>query len=322
MDAILVTGASGFVGGGLLSRLVRDGFIGNYATRNHNASLVLPSWQNIAVGNITENTCWSNALEGVNTVVHTAARVHVMNESGPDALSKFEEVNVAGTINLAKQAANSGVRRFVFLSSIKVNGDFTNIGSPFSSDSVVSPNDSYAISKYKAEQYLFKLAENSDMEVVVIRPPLVYGPMVKANFYNMMVWVNKGLPLPFGAIENKRSLVALDNLVDLIIKCVSHEDAANQIFLVSDDEDLSTTQLLRRTAEAMDLTSRLIPIPHRLLKSSLKIIGKSGLAERLCGSLQVDISKTKELLEWTPPLSVDEGLKKTVKEFLRMKSIK
>jgi nucleoside-diphosphate-sugar epimerase len=239
-----------------------------------------------------------------------------MHDESSDPLAEFRKVNVEGTLNLARQAAEAGVRRFIFISSIKVNGEGTPLGSPYRADAQPQPADSYGISKMEAEQGLRALAAETGMEVVIIRPTLVYGPGVKANFLSMMRWLHKGVPLPFGAIHNQRSLVALDNLVDLIVTCIDHPAAANQTFLVSDGEDLSTTELLRRMATALGKPARLLPVPSWLLEAGASILGKKALSQRLCGSLQVDISKTRELLGWTPPLSVDAALRKTAAHFL------
>ncbi len=244
--------------------------------------------------------------------------VHVMNDSSSNPLEDFREVNTHGTLNLAQQAADAGVKRFIFISSIKVNGESTELGLPFKSDDHFIPTDPYGLSKYEAEVGLRKIAEKTGMEVVIIRPPLVYGPGVKANFAAMMKWVNKGLPLPFGGIKNnKRSLVSVDNLVDLIITCIDHPKAVNQTFLVSDDEDLSTSQLLSNMASALNVPNRLLPIPASWLSLVAKLLGKPAIAQRLCGSLQVDISKTKKLLNWRPPYSTAECMKKTADVFLK-----
>jgi nucleoside-diphosphate-sugar epimerase len=233
-----------------------------------------------------------------------------MDDREGEPLKAFREVNVVGTLNLARQAAAAGVKRFIFISSIKVNGEQTPLGQLFFSHDVPSPEDFYGISKHEAEQGLRELAAETGMEVVIIRPPLVYGPDVKGNFANMIKLVGKGLPLPLGAVHNKRSLVALDNLVDLIITCIDHPGAANETFLVSDGEDLSTTQLLQGVAEAMGKPSRLIPVPAGLLKFGATLLGKKALAQRLLGSLQVDISHTQKCLNWTPPLTVKQGLQR------------
>jgi UDP-glucose 4-epimerase len=233
-----------------------------------------------------------------------------MQEATADPLEEFRRVNVQGTLNLARQAAAAGVRRFVFVSSIKVNGEATQLGRPFTADDAPAPLDSYGVSKMEAEQGLREIALQTGMEVVIIRPSLVYGPSVKANFAAMMRWLKRGVPLPLGAIHNQRSLVSLDNLVGLIVTCLTHPAAANQTFLVSDGEDASTTELLRRMGQAMGHPARLIPVPTSWLKLAAAMVGKRDVAQRLCGSLQVDISKTRELLGWAPPVSLDEGLRR------------
>jgi UDP-glucose 4-epimerase len=259
---------------------------------------------------LAPSTDWSTALNGVSVVVHCAARVHVMRDTSVDPLEEFRRVNVQGTLNLARQAAAAGVRRFVFVSSIKVNGEATQPGCPFTADDILAPLDPYGVSKMEAEQALREIVRQTGMEVVIIRPPLVYGPGVKANFAAMMRWLQRGVPLPLGAIHNQRSLVALDNLVDLIMTCIKHPAAANQTFLVSDGEDASTTELLRRMGQAMGHPARLLPVPASWLKLAAGLIDKRDVAQRLCGSLQVDISKTRELLGWVPPVSLDEGLRR------------
>ena len=241
-----------------------------------------------------------------------------MNEEADDPLAEFRRINVDGTMRLARQAAEAGVRRFVFVSSVKVNGDCSQPGHPFLADQTPAPGDSYAISKCEAEAALRELTQEAAMEVVIIRPPLVYGPGVKANFLAMMRWLQRGVPLPLGGVtDNRRSLVYLDNLVDLIVTCVDHPAAANQTFLVSDDEDLSTEALLRRIAGALGRPARLIAVPAGLLTLGARLIGHSAVAQRLCGSLQVDIEKTKELLGWTPPISLDDGFRRTAVHWLQ-----
>jgi nucleoside-diphosphate-sugar epimerase len=234
-----------------------------------------------------------------------------MDDTATNPLDEFRKVNVDGTLNLARQAAQAGVERFVFISSIKVNGESTPLEQPFHADDVPMPVDAYGISKHEAEQALRQLADETGMEVVIIRPPLVYGAGVKANFYSMMRWLDKGIPLPLGAIHNQRSLVALDNLVDLILTCTQHPAAANQTFLVSDGEDLSTSELLRRMANALGKSATLLPIPAGWLQFGAALLGKSAVAQRLCGSLQLDIVKTRQLLNWTPPVSVTAALQQT-----------
>ena len=305
---ILVTGANGFIGRALCSEALARGAAVRGVTR---ALCDLPiGVENFAVGGIDGNTDWQDVLTGCEVVVHLAARVHVMQEATADPLTEFRRVNVQGTLNLARQAAAAGVRRFVFVSSIKVNGDATQLGRPFTADDAPAPLDAYGVSKMEAEQGLCEIARKTGMEVVIIRPPLVYGPGVKANFASMMRWLRRGVPLPLGAIHNQRSLVALDNLVDLLVTCLMHHAAANQTFLVSDGDDVSTTQLLRRMGQAMGRPARLVPVPVCWLKLAAAMVGQRDVAQRLCGSLQVDIEKTRRLLGWTPPVSLDEGLKK------------
>lgn len=313
---ILVTGANGFVGRALCTELARREYGVRGAVRDISCATGFPCELTV-VDDIGPDTDWVNALRGVDTLVHLAARVHVMRETASDSLSAFRMVNTAGTESLARQAARAGVRRFVYLSSIKVNGERTLVGRLFTEEDEPAPLDSYGISKYEAEEALRKIAQETGMEVVIIRPPLIYGPGVKANFLSMMRWLHKGVPLPFGAINNRRSLVALDNLIDFIVACLEHPAAANQTFLVSDGEDLSTTDLLLRVAVALNVPARLLPVPQKLLDACLKAVGKGDLAQRLCGSLQVDITKARKMLDWKPLIPVDEGLHRTAEYFLR-----
>ncbi len=313
---VLVTGATGFVGSALVRALDnQSGYLPVSVVRSK-ANAAVANAQSFYISDISSSTEWGDSLKGVAVIVHAAARVHVMKEVAADALTEFRKINVEGTVNLARQAAQAGVKRFVFISSIKVNGEETNPGHPFTADDNPAPSDPYGISKKEAEGALLALSQETGMEVVIIRPTLIYGPGVKANFRNMMGWLKKGIPLPFGAIHNKRSLVSLENLVSLILVCLKHDNAAGQIFLVSDGVDLSTTELLNRTAEALGVKSRLIPVPERLLVFCAVALGRRALSQRLCGSLQVDISKTRTLLGWNPPVSVQDALNRTAKEFL------
>jgi nucleoside-diphosphate-sugar epimerase len=308
---VLVTGASGFVGAALCSSLQYSNLCVLGAVRKLNQAKLHHKikCKEIAIGDISIETNWHESLRDVTHVVHLAARVHVMHEKSADPLEEFRRINVDATVNLAKQAASVGVKRFVYLSSIKVNGEFTEDGWPFTAGDVPAPVDPYGISKFEAEAALRQIAIETGMEVVIIRPPLVYGPGVKANFDSMMRWLRRGLPLPLGALtHNKRSMVALGNLVDLITVCLSHPAAANQTFLVSDAEDLSTTDLLQKTATALGVHARLFAVPPALLKLVAKLLGKKAVYQRLCGSLQIDMTKTQQLLNWKPPLSVQEGL--------------
>jgi nucleoside-diphosphate-sugar epimerase len=270
----------------------------------------------VSVGDLGPDTDWRNALGDVKAVVHTAARVHMMGDRAAEGLAKHRRINVDATLNLARQAVASGVRRFVFLSSIKVNGESTPIDRPFIADDPPNPTDAYAVSKHEAEAGLWQLARETGLEVVVIRPVLVYGPGVKANFLSMMRWIDKGFPLPFGAIHNARSLVAIENLIDLIRTCLQHPAAPNQTFLVSDAEDLSTPDLLRRTGAAMGRPVHLVPVPGFVLRSAATIVGRADAGQRLCASLRVDIRKTQTLLSWSPGISVDQALRRTVLHFL------
>ena len=314
---ILVTGARGFVGRALCAELLLRNCEVRYVVRNLANVSEKNSTGVYEVLDIGATTNWTEALFNVDIIVHLAARVHIMHDNAADPLTVFRAINVEGTLNLARQAAAAGVRRFVFVSSIKVNGEQTQIGQPFTEKDRAVPVDPYGISKYEAEVGLRRITKETGMEVVVIRPVLVYGPSVKGNFLSMMRWLHKGIPLPLGSIKNSRSLVALDNLVDLIVTCLHHPAAANQTFLVSDGEDISTTQLLQYTASAMGVSSRLMPVPALMIQVAAKLLGKGEVAQRLCGNLQVDISKARQLLGWAPPISVREGLRRAVKGYVQ-----
>jgi len=315
MKNVVVTGASGFVGTELCAELTRRSFRVRPVIREpKNTSL-----DEISVGNIGPDTHWGNALDKADVVVHLAARVHIMHKENAEQINIYHEVNFEGTMALANQAVQAGVKRFVFISSIKVNGEKSRLGQPFTAQDAARPVDPYGMSKEETEKALLELAESTGLEVVIIRPVLVYGPGVKANFRSLMKWINMGVPLPLGLVDNKRSLVALDNLVDLIITCVEHTKAVNQIFLVSDGEDLSTTELLQRVGKALGKPARLIPVPCRLIGFAAALIGKRDFSQRLLGSLQVDITKTREILNWSPPVSVDDALKNTAQSFLKNK---
>ena len=316
MSCILVTGANGFVGSKLCQVLIDNSDTVHAITRRQNFPLETSTLKYFSVNNIGSDTQWERALDRVDCVIHLAARVHVMLDSSSNPLAIYREVNTVGTMNLARQALKAGVKRFIYISSIKVNGESTSKNTSFKASDETFPTDPYAISKYEAEQQLFELTKNTNMSIVVIRPPLVYGPGVKANFFSMMRWVNKEIPLPLGLIHNKRSLVALDNLVDLILVCSTHKAAVNQVFLVSDGNDLSVTQLLQSMAKALDKTSRLIPVPVWLLRLGATILRQTNISNRLLDSLQVDMRKTQELLNWEPSITAEEALKETANHFI------
>lgn len=273
--------------------------------RPNNWSIECPLFE---VGEIGPETDWSDALLGIDSIIHTAARVHVMNDMSINPLLEFRKVNVEGTLNLARQAAKAGVKKFIFLSSIKVNGESTQKGKPFTDSDMPCPEDHYGISKYEAEEGLRLIANNTAMKVTIIRPVLVYGLGVKGNFLSLIRLQKMGFPLPLGAIRNSRSFISLDNLINFIEVCLHHPAADNQTFLVSDGEDISVTQLLQLTALVMNIKSRLIPVPISIIRFGARLLGREIVAARLCGNLQVDISKAQELLGWTPPLSVKDGL--------------
>lgn len=313
---ILVTGATGFVGSALIERLAQAKDVHVTAAVRRRGDLP-GSVRLQLVQDLAPETDWHQALSGMKVVIHAAARVHLMNDTAADPLEEYRRINTRGTLNLARQAADAGVKRFIFISTIKVNGEGTKPGAPYRASDKPAPEDPYGVSKLEAEQGLKELAKETGMEVVIIRPVLVYGPGVKANFQAMMMLVSKGLPLPLGAIHNKRSLVALDNLVDLIVTCIDHPAAANQTFLASDGEDLSTTELLRRIGKALGKPARLLPIPASLLELGAALLGKRAVAQRLLGSLQVDISHTCNTLGWKPPVTLDQALAKTARYYLR-----
>lgn len=308
MSKILVTGANGFVGSSLCDTLCRHGVDFVPAVRKADMN------GQISVGDLSSDTDWTAALDGCDVVIHLAARVHVMNDSATDPLAAFRVVNVDATLNLARQALAKGIKRFVFVSSIKVNGEETTT-QPFTAFDEPAPVDPYGQSKLEAEIALQELGNATGLEVVIVRPPLVYGPGVRANFRRLMQLVKTGVPLPLGAIHNRRSMVAVDNLVDLLILCAWHPAGTGQIFMVSDDHDVGISELLRMLAAAMGKRSFLLPLPAGLIASAAAVLGKSAVASRLLGSLQVDINHTKSTLQWQPPVSMESALKKTVADY-------
>jgi UDP-glucose 4-epimerase len=319
MKKIFITGSTGFVGQALVRLLDNNAYVLTAAVRQH--SEILPkAVSQFFIGDINACADCSKILSEVEVVIHLAARVHVMKDESADPLEAFRLTNTTATLNLARQAAAAGVKRFVFLSSVKVNGEFSAKGKPFTPEDDYIPSDPYGLSKYAAEKGLLEIADKTDMEVVIIRPPLVYGAGVKGNFLQMIRWVSKGIPLPLGAMQSQRSLVALDNLTNLIYLCIDHPAAAGEIFLVSDDKDVTTTYLLKKIGTAVGKPARLLPIPQGLLTTVLNCLGQRAISQRLCTSLQVDISKTKTLLGWKPVVDMDDALDKTAKAWLKKQS--
>lgn len=308
---ILITGGTGFIGKRLAGLL----------SQNNNVSLLVRSKNESCqhtqiLGDLSGKSNFQDAVSNQRVIIHCAARVHIMKDAAEDAEQQYNAVNVEGTINLAKQAAKAGVARFIFLSSIKVNGESTQLA-PFTHSDKRNPQDFYGESKSKAEIALISLAKETGMEVVIIRPPLVYGPGVKANFASLIKLVSKGIPLPFGSInKNLRSMVYIDNLIDLIVLAVDHPNASNQIFLVSDDRDLSTKALIDIISKSLHKSGVQLPIPASLFAFLGKVTGRSAIIERLVGSLQLDIEHTKSQLDWTPPFEVEYGIEMTAKHFL------
>jgi nucleoside-diphosphate-sugar epimerase len=310
--SILITGVTGFIGSAIARCLATRQDI---CVRGVSRNLVpTPSLgiESIAA-DLMEEADFSDLLRGIDIVIHTAGRAHVMRDSTSDPIAEYRRANVDSTVRLARHAASAGVRRFVFISSVKVNGETTLLGYPFSADQAPSPTDAYAVSKYEAEIELFNIADETGLEVVVIRTPLVYGPGVKGNFAAMIRWVRKGMPLPLGAVNNCRSMVALENLVDFTLLCADcgrSPRAANEVFLVSDGEDVSTTEILRRVALAYGARLRLMPLPVSCIRAVARLLGKGHVADRMLNSLVVDSSPARELLGWKPVVSMDEQLNK------------
>jgi len=313
MSKILLTGSSGFICSAVLKELLTSAH--SVKTLNRSKQAGCAESNSILFSGFSAENTFTDCFENIECILHCAARVHIMSEDSSDPLSEYRAVNTEGTLNFARQAAEAGVKRFVFISSIKVSGEATKLNHPYKSTDLPDPCDPYGISKYEAEQGLELIAKETAMELVIIRPVLVYGPGVKANFLTMMKWLSKGVPLPLGAIDNQRSLVALDNLVDLIVTCVDHPNAANNIFLVSDDRDVSTTELLLLLGRALGKKTVLIPVPMRFISLCSSLVGRDDISQRLCGSLQVDIQHTKTTLGWCPPYSLEQSLQKTVNAF-------
>jgi len=320
VSKVLLTGATGFVGKPLVTALAAQNVSVTCLVRNDD-SPQQRGVNNINVGDLTTARGLEASLTGKDAVIHVAARAHIMNDVVSNPLVAFRRVNTHATLKLAHQAAEAGVKRFIFISSVKVNGESTPVNKPFKPDDTFVPIDPYGLSKYEAEQGLLSIARDTEMEVVIIRPPLIYGPGVRANFAAMLKWAYKGVPLPFGAIHNKRSLVALDNLLSFIILCIDHPRAANEVFMISDGEDVSTTELFRKVANAFSKKAVLLPVPVGWMTAAASLLGKKTVAARLFGSLQVDSSKARELLGWSPVTTMNEELKKTAEAYLNEKIV-
>lgn len=311
MSRVCLAGGSGFIGKRIDTVVKTELYLTRDLSTNSNDSKVV-RFDLIKPVDIRHRLC------EIDVLIHCAARVHIMKDSAEDPLQAFREVNTIGTLNLARQAAEAGVKRFIFISSIKVNGESTRPDQPFTCFDQRLPEDAYGQSKSEAEVRLLELADKTGMEVVIIRPPLVYGPGVKANFVLLMSLVSKGLSLPFGSITtNKRSLVSVMNLVDLIVTCIDHPKAANQVFLVSDDHDLSTAEMIKFMSKGLGVSGRILPVPVWCLRLLGKLLGKQGVVSRLTGSLQVDITHTKVTLGWEPPQTVQDAFRETAQAFLQ-----
>jgi len=308
---VFLTGATGFVGSEIARQLSGYNDAKVFAAVRKASSLLPTKVDQVLFSGLSADTDYGLALTNIDVVIHAAARVHVMKDIAEDPLDEFRKINVDGTLNLALQAAEAGVTRFIFLSSIGVNGN-SNLA-PFVEGDVPHPHSAYSLAKYEAEQALINLGEKTGLEIVIIRPPLVYARHAPGNFKTLMNWMGKGVPLPLGFVNNKRSFVALDNLVSFIIRCIDHPKAANEMFLISDGEDVSTTELLEKVAKAFGKKALLIPLPVSIMKFAAKLIKKGDVAERLFGSLQVDSSKARDLLGWKPVITMDEQLKKMLR---------
>lgn len=310
MTRLLVTGANGFVGRTLCRQAVAQGFQVRGATRT--ACPMGGGVENIGVGALDESTDWHAVLEGIDVVIHLAARVHVMKDAAIDPLAEFLRINLHGTVNLAQQAVRAGVRRFVYVSSIKVNGERTSETEPFTESDNPDPQDPYAISKWRAEQALYRIARETGLEIVIVRPPLVYGPGVKGNFLQMLKVLSSGIPLPLSAVNNLRSLIYVENLVDALLACAEQHGAVGKTYLVSDGEDISTPDLLRRLGRTIGHPARLFPLPIWALRLGGRFLGRAKQVERLAGSLRVDSGRIRRELGWQPPYTLEQGLHATV----------
>jgi len=309
-STILVTGAHGFIGQYVCKSLTLQ----QYSIRPVVRRATGLSTNETIVSDINGASDWSDCLDGVDAVIHLAARVHIRRETAPNPFSAFRSVNTEGTLHLARAAANAGVKRFIFVSTLAVHGRTSPMETPFTETSPIAPHTAYGQSKWEAEQNLWEVAESTGLQVVIVRPPLVYGWGAPGNFGQLVRWIGRGVPLPLGRTSNLRSLLFVKNLADFLVCCVSVPQAADETFLLSDGEDLSTTDLLRRLARAMGVAPILVPVPERVIRPFIRLIGKERLLDQLWGSLRVDSSKARQKLKWQPPFSVDEGLKQSLSQ--------
>ncbi len=316
MPNVLVTGANGFIGKALCRRMLAEGWNVRGAIRSSAKKAILPQGvDGVEVGTIDSKTDWRPALEGIDAVVHLVARVHVMDDSTADPITAYRKINVAATKHIAQIAESLKVRRFVYVSSIKVNGEGR--ADPYTAEDQPAPVDPYGISKFEAEKELHRIAGNTGLEVVILRPPLVYGPEVKANFLKLIKIVDRGIPLPLARVKNRRSMIYLKNLVDAILLCTIHPEAAGNTFLISDGKGISTPELIQKISFALGKSSRLFPVPLDILRLLAKMTGRSKTVGRLLDSLSVDTSKIQSELGWGPPFSMEEGLKETAEWYLQ-----
>lgn len=318
MTKFLVTGASGFVGQSVCAALKAQGHLFVASSRRATSSQD-PSY--LQIQSLSAETDWSAGFDDVDAVIHLAARTHVMKDTVSDPLAAYRKANVAATVNLARQAVKAGVRRFVYVSSIKVNGESTSPDAAFRDTDMPSPEDEYALSKLEAEQALWEIAGKTGLEVVIVRPPLVYGPGVKANFANLLKIVDSGMPLPFGAIHNDRSLIYVGNLADALIVCATHPAAKGKTYVVSDGEDVSTSQLIASLATALGRPNRNYPVPVSLMRFAARLVGKAGAIDRLTQSLVVDSAGIRRDLDWLPPYNMADGLRTTIAWYRQQKNL-
>lgn len=317
---VLITGANGFVGRSLIKYLAKftDWELRGSARRS---DLILPSGVDLVLtGNLSSSTNWEDSVKDVDCIVHTAGRAHIMKSKGVDHCIEFTKVNVDSVCRLAEQAARTGVKRFIFISSIGVNGAET-FNMSFSEVSRSQPLTDYARSKFEAEEKLKEICSTSGMEFVIVRPSLVYGESAPGNFGRLLELIYKGVPVPLGSVRNRRSMLGIDNFSDFIRVCVVHPKAANEIFLLADSDDVSTPQLIHLLSEGMEKTSRLYSVPVQLLKLGARLFGKMSMFQQLCGSLQVDISKARNLLDWSPPENIVDGLRREARKYSNKKNI-